>query len=209
MAMQAVITGSSSIAGKTFPRNATITAEATLAREITLPVAKVGQLTTRTDADTGTLTMNTGHGITTGQIIDIYWEEAGVRGNRRGVTVGTVSVDSVPFGAIGVEGSGDALPTNLTAVTVQVVDTETLDLVGNNTEAYAVYMSGPGTVVFLSSGGAELDYHVSLADGAWSFSWDNENGYTNPLAGDTVASIRITQRESTTARTARVCALYN
>ncbi len=205
MSMAARITGNASIAGKSFPRNANLTAEATLAREVTLPVAKMGQLTTRTDSNTGTLTMVTGHGITTGAKVDIYWVEAGVRGSRRGVTVGTVATDSVPIDL----GSGDNLPTNLTAVTVQVADPETFALVGDNCVAYAIYMEGPGTVVFLDGSNAELDFHVSLADGAWSFVWDNLNGFTSPLAGDTVASLRITQSESDTAHTARVCALYN
>lgn len=206
MSMAARLTSNMSIAGKSFPRSVNLTGEATIAREVTLGVAKTGSLTTRTDNTTGTLTMAGGHGITTAAKIDLYWTNADLtRGSRRGVVVGTVSTNSVPISG----GSGDNLPLANVAVTAQVVDSETFALVGDNTVAYGVYMEGPGTVVFLDGSNAELDYHRSTADGAWSFTWDNLNGLTSGLAGDTVATIRITQAESTTARTARVCALYN
>jgi hypothetical protein len=78
----------------------------------TLAAAKTGTLTTRTDNDTGTLTMTAGHGITTGQTLDVYW--AG--GQRRGMTVGTVATNSVPIDG----GAGDNLPANTTAITAMV-----------------------------------------------------------------------------------------
>jgi hypothetical protein len=65
-----------------------------------------GSLTTRTDADTGEITMSTQiapHGITTGEIVDVVWS----RGWRLGMTVGTVSGNSVPIDG----GEGDDLPT--------------------------------------------------------------------------------------------------
>jgi hypothetical protein len=79
--------------------------------EIAVPKGKTGTLTTRTDNETGTLTMSSGHGITTGQFIDLYW----ATGIRRGITVGTVSVNSVPIGADN-SGSGNNLPSASTAI---------------------------------------------------------------------------------------------
>lgn len=80
--------------------------------EATIPHGYTGQLTTRTDNETGTITMDAGHAITTGMIVDLYW--AG--GARYGVTVGTVASLSVPIGADN-SGTGDVLPTNLTEFT--------------------------------------------------------------------------------------------
>ena len=75
--------------------------------------ASPGELTLRTDDNTGTITMNdAGHGITTGAKVDVYWA-GGVQYN---VTVGTVSGASVPIDL----GSGDDLPSEDTAVVVSV-----------------------------------------------------------------------------------------
>lgn len=201
MSQSMTISQNVSIGGKSYPRNKTpLTGEALYAREVTLGAAKVGELTTRTDNDTGTLTMVTGHGITTGATIDIYW----VGGSRRGVTVGAVAGDSVPFDT----GAGDNLPALNTDVTVQVVDEEVCDLVGDNLVGLAIYMDNPGTVVLLDSGDAELFSFVTALtkDG---FVWDSANHYTNPIAGDTVASFRCTNSDSTKTGDVRVAAVYN
>lgn len=95
-----------------------------------LPLAKVGELTTRTDNETGTLTMDTGHGITTGARLDLYWADgdgAGTPGSRRGITVGTVSGNTVPIGADN-SGSGDNLPLVNTAITAMIPHNETVGL---------------------------------------------------------------------------------
>jgi len=67
-------------------------------------------LTTRTNATSGTITAPSGHGITTGATIDVYWMEVISTYNtariRRSVTVGTVSGTSIPFSG----GAGDDLP---------------------------------------------------------------------------------------------------
>ena len=80
---------------------ATRTNEGTGTKEVALPIAKAGTLTTRTEDDTGEATLGAGHGITTGAIVDIYWSG----GRRYGVTVGTVAGNVVPFGAPGGTGA--------------------------------------------------------------------------------------------------------
>src|SRR5678815_5092823 len=118
----AIIKNNLTVDGTTYSRNTTVTADGVVRMDKTganvLAAAKVGQLTTRTDNDTGTLTMVAGHGITTGARLDIFWEEAGVKGARYGVTVGTVATNSVPFDL----GAGDNLPTNLTACLLYTSD---------------------------------------------------------------------------------------
>ena len=113
--------------------------------EILSPVAaNQGDLTTRTDANTGTVTMDSGsHTIETGDTVNVYW--AG--GERKGMTVGTVSGTTVPIDG----GSGDDLP---------VADTE-------------VYVSPEGgqELAVLIGGGAAAQF-VAIVDDIDGATWD-------------------------------------
>ncbi len=108
-----------------------------------IPAAKTGTLTTRTDNDTGTLTMSSGHGITTGAKIDIYW----TGGRRYNVTVGTVSTNSVPFDL----GSGDNLPTNNTAVTVMVQQVYAISTGTKDGDLFSMRLAARGRIEFRQS----------------------------------------------------------
>ena len=75
-----VVDASAAAAGPVFPARSAIPFAATL------NPAKVGALTTRTDNTTGTLTMSAGHGLLTGNRLDLYWTNAdGSLGARRGI----------------------------------------------------------------------------------------------------------------------------
>lgn len=76
------------------------------------PRSIAGTLTTRTDNDTGTLTLSSGHGVMTGNTVDVFWNDHA--NSRLGMTVGTVSGTSVPIDG----GTGDNLPAAATAVQV-------------------------------------------------------------------------------------------
>ena len=166
--------------------------------EDTLTAAKAGTLTTRTDDNTGTLTMATGHGITTGQIVDIYWS-AGV---QRTVTVGTVSVDSVPFDL----GIGDVLPIATTAVTVCVHKSMSLAIDGDNADILAVAVSTVDTtlrtaanVQFLDVSSAviaEVDFITNVPQ-----VWDIEGGSANPFTGNPITNLKATQASVSTTET--------
>ncbi len=99
--------------GRNFSAQRTITTgpESAVA-DPTFGVAKIGQLTTRTDSNTGILTMAASHGITTAARLDVYWSG----GARYGMTVGTVSINTVPIDL----GGGDNLPDVNTAVTAMI-----------------------------------------------------------------------------------------
>lgn len=159
-----------------------------------LAVAKIGQLTTRTSATVGELTMASGHAITTGQRLDIYWEEAGVKGCRRGVTVGTVASLAVPFTL----GSGDNLPTNLTAVTAQVPAEEAFLVTGSNVQFIFAKATRRACIVFADASSAELHAIEAELDGTTGggYQWFTGNGVTNPLAGDAVAKVFISNGSS-------------
>ena len=169
-----------------------------IALEDTLNAAKAGTLTTRTDDNTGTLTMTTGHGITTGQIVDIYWSG----GVQRTVTVGTVSVDSVPFDL----SIGDVLPIATTAVTVCVHKSINLAIDGDNADIVAVILETndkslrtAGNVQFLDAASdviAEIDLVANVPQ-----VWDIEGGSANPFTGDPITNLKATQGNSTSTET--------
>ena len=153
-----------------------------------LPAAKSGSLTTRTDDNTGELTLESGHGVTTGQRIDVYWDG----GSRYGMTVGTVAALVVPVDG----GAGDVLPADETAITAMVPVTLTYDLAGDDAQAIIVKASDISTIVFRAAASDAAAVEILAAGGVYT--WRTGAG-DNPLAGDTVVSILMSHKATTTA----------
>lgn len=169
-----------------------------IALEDTLSAAKSGTLTTRTDNNTGTLTMASGHGITDGQIIDIYWSG----GVHRSATVGTVSGTSVPID----NGIGDNLPTANTAITAVVQKSINLAIDGDNAKIVAMVLETvdkslrtAGNVQFRDSSNAviaEIDLVANVPQ-----VWDIEGGSSNPFTGNPITNLKASQANTTTTET--------
>ena len=160
----------------------------------TLAAAKTGTLTTRTDANTGTLTMAASHGITDGQIIDIYW----TGGVQYGVTVGTVATNSVPIDL----GIGNDLPIATTAITAVVQKSINLAIDGDNTNIIAVILETvdknlrtAGHVQFRDSSNAEIAELDLVANVAQV--WDITGGSANPFTGNPITNLKASQGNST------------
>jgi hypothetical protein len=166
--------------------------------EDTLSAAKTGTLSTRTDNNTGTLTMDSGHGITDGQIIDIYWST----GVQRTVTVGTVSVNSVPFDL----GIGDNLPIATTAITAVVQKAMNLLVDGDNTKIIAVVLETVDKTirtlanVQFKDADADVIAEIDLVANVPQV-WDIEGGSTNPFTGDVITNLKASQANSTSTET--------
>lgn len=170
-----------------------------------VPAAKSGSLTTRTDANTGTLTMSGGHGITTGAVIDLYWSG----GSRYNVVVGTVATNSVPID----NGSGDDLPAAATAITAMVQHAENLTLAGDDMVGFTVHSPVFGHIHFYASDGTTLHHSRPLvasaaAGGGYSWTWFAGSGVTNPVAGDAVGKLKFSHGTAT-AQTMRAVAFYS
>lgn len=181
--------------------------DAVAAFQVSLAAAKTGTLTTRTDDNTGTLTMSGGHGIADGDRLDVYW----ATGSRRGMTVGTVATNSVPVDG----GSGDNLPTQGTAVTAMVATSEAVAAVGNNVVAAGVRVDGRvtvptvATVVFAQSDNTEVKaYTVTASATNDSAGWATTSGATNPFAGVTVGKVFVSHGDATGAVVIRGYLLY-
>lgn len=179
------------IAGIQIQATATRSEAGLIGQDVNLPAGLAGTLTTRTSNTEGVLTVASGHGVSGGDKIDIYWEG----GLRYGATVDSVTSTTITFGTAGA-GAGDNLPAADTALVVaeQVTIDEAFD--GDDLQmivAAATFTAGGSNarahVAFLDAGGDVL-FAVELADGE-GWDWTADTGVANPLTGDPVASIKV------------------
>lgn len=182
------------------------TSSASIGLVESLPAAKNGTLTTRTDNTVGTLTMAASHGITTAAVIDLYW--AG--GVRYGVVVGTVATNSVPISL----GAGDNLPTQDTVITAVLPLTANVLIDGDNTKLIAVELKTvdnslrtAGHVSFRDAAAdliAELDLVTNVPR-----IYDIEGGDANPFTGDVITYIEASNGNSTSAASLSILGVYD
>lgn len=170
--------------------NSLITADTPNPLNVDLPAAKAGALTTRTDANTGIITLASGHGITTSHIVDLY-DTAGTTRIRKNMTV--TAADDTTITVDG--GSGTDLPVVSTPLNVgrqipflPTILPDTIQLLG-------IQLKLPGAVtvgrvcfkddsdVIAGSGAGDIDL---VANAGQIF--NVAGGAANPLAGDPVES---------------------
>lgn len=191
--------------GLSMSRQKTLTGDSLLNCSKSLSAAKTGTLTTRTDANTGTITAQSSHGITTGDKVCIFWDG----GLRYDVTVGTVSGNSVPIDL----GGGDNLPVATTTLTIMVQNAETNGWTfdGDDVVGFACGASVPFVVLFKEGSTVTAAYYSADSDGDAHF-YDSEETSTvaaNPLAGAAIDSIAFAHGSSAAAKTVSVLALLN
>lgn len=192
--------------GKQFNYAKTITADNALVSDpASIAAAKTGTLTTRTSDTAGTLTMDSGHGFTDGQVIDIYWAD----GQCTEATIGTVATNSVPFTGA----TGDVLPLADTAITAMVQRSEPFSAVDGDIQALCVAASGgvACSVTFYASGGSAVGavrVRPAVSGASLDYVWDVNNGANVPVSND-VASIGMTHADSASARQVTCLALVN
>jgi len=175
-----------------------------------LPAAKTGTLTTRTDNTDGTLTMAASHGITTADVINLHWTVGGVAGVRYGVVVGTVATNEVPISG----GAGDNLPAEASAITATLRTTANVLIDGDNTKLIAVELKTTDTSLRTAG-------HVSFRDAANDLIteldlvtnvprvYDLEGGDSNPFTGDVITYIQASNANSTVAANLQIQSVYD
>jgi hypothetical protein len=140
-----------------------------------------GTLTTRTDDDTGEVTLSPSHGVMTGHTLDVHWDDMGTPRSRTGMTAGTVATNVVPIDG----GTGDNLPAATTDVNV-VNQSATLDfplwkIVAM--EGFAAWLKG--TIDF--DDGEEI-FQIQTSSVKQDHGWDHvipvSTGGIVPLADD-------------------------
>jgi hypothetical protein len=188
-------------AGGTISQSIPRTADAAGAREVSLPIGYAGTLSTRTDNNTGTVTLASGHAITTGANVDIYWSG----GVQYDVTVGTVSVNSMPFDL----GIGDNLPIATTAVVVSVRTQINLDIDGDALSLLAIMQRYASNLITSDShinfedASSDLIAELDL-DANGPLVYDIAGGATNPFTGDPITKAFASNGSTTDVATLQI-----
>jgi hypothetical protein len=193
MAINSVIRVSATVAGISVGASITKSEEAGFQLIENVPAANPGTLTTRTDDDTGVITKTLAtHNITTGEIVDVYWSG----GARYGMTAGTIATSAAVIPIDG--GAGDNLPLGTTpAVTVAhrtVYDSSSFTGTDAQMLAAACDDSQRAHIRLMSSTSESLSIKIAAGE---AFLWWANNGFANPITGDTIDSIEITQEAAT------------
>lgn len=173
------------------------TATGQISHEVTLNAAKTGTLTTRTDNTSGVATLEAGHGIAGGNVVDLYW----TGGRRYNVNVTAVATNDITFSG----GTGDNLPTQGSALTMTKQQTIDTDFVGNLLVTIGALCLARAHLSFYE--GATLRLSVDLTANELWF-WVNGSTAANPLAAASVTHI-VASQAGTTAAVLKVGALYN
>ncbi|HYH63664.1 MAG TPA: hypothetical protein VD866_03105 [Urbifossiella sp.] len=198
----ATVTVNATALGRSFTTDWTVTGDSPAGSSPNVTPAAAGTLTTRTDNDTGSVTMSAGgHGITTAAEVDVYWSG----GARRDMTVGTVSGTTVPIDG----GLGDNLPAATTALTLKVPQTEgELDVTGANVTFIALKATTyRGTIVLREADGTEILAKVIPA--GESYVWSADSGETNPVTGVSIAKATFSHEDASNTQEMPWVLLYN
>ena len=173
--------------------------------EITLPAGKAGTLSTRTDNDTGVATVASGHGITTSDLVDVYWSG----GMRYGMSVTATTSTTISVDA----GAGDNFPVAATAIVVTkqvsvntAIDGDSIQVIG----ILAEYATNPSPAVmshvhFQSSAPATIA-EIDLTSNVPQV-WDIAGGATNPFTGNPIVVCKASNGSGTDAATLKIVSL--
>lgn len=191
--------------GGSISRSTPRTADGGGAIEVAVPVGQAGTLTTRSDDDTGIVTAGSGsHGISSSDVIDLFW----VGGARFGITVGTVSGTSIPIGGDD-SGTGDVLPASSTAVVVSprvafnaAIDGDALAAIAIQQVFLSTSETAESRVTLLDSGDSEIEGITLAANTPRLF--DITGGDTNVFTGNPITDGFISNGSTTNAATLKI-----
>lgn len=192
-----------SCGGVTISASIVETADHPQSYEVPLPAAKAGTLSTRTDNTSGVLTVASGHGITTSNKVDIYWNG----GMRYGCTVSATASTTITFAS----GSGDNLPTQGDAITVAPQVTVNTQIDGDAIKILAIDLStaelsgGKGHVDMQDSGNSTIE-EIDLV-GNTPQVYHIAGGATNVFSGNPIVVTLASNGSATLAATLKIVSL--
>lgn len=166
----------------------------------TLPIAQSAVLTTRTNDTSGSLTMaDSGHGVTTGSRVDLYWTHTdGSLKQAYGAVVGTVAGTTVPIASVA---GGDVLPAATTTIYVGITVNVPFDFDAANMTAITVTAGLSRGFAILHDGTYDLPIPTASPAGYLgandSFYWHDELGTTNPLDGEAPTTLYLSHGDIT------------
>ncbi|HUW99870.1 MAG TPA: hypothetical protein VMY35_02745 [Phycisphaerae bacterium] len=201
MSITATIGSSYSVGGIAFTSTVTRSAAGQIGQVISLPAGAAGAVSAA-----GVDGLADGHGFEASGVINVHWDDPadGTRKCRRGLTVDVANANDIEFDETPA-GEGDALPAEDTPVVVSGQTTLDVDFDGDKARVMAVKSGGEAVVDFRDEA-ASLAAVNLVAGEAWS--WVADQGVSNPLTGDPVDSI-VLSNASTTATTVNIGVLYD
>lgn len=177
--------------GKSSTSRSVVTGDGNVGKEISVAPAKTGSLSTRTDNDTGVLTMANGHGFVTSDKVDVYWSG----GRRLGMTA-TVSGNAVTVDG----GSGANLPVLTTAVTAMKPVEEPVVFSGDNVLGIEMSSDAAGTISIVDDEAAvavSKQIGGETASSERAYVWMPSRDPVNPLSGVTTSLFRFSHGSAT------------
>lgn len=174
------------VGGRSFNGSIARSGTGRASEETTLAAGVPGTLTTRTDNDTGVVTVAS-HSITTANKVGVFW--AG--GSRRGMTVTATTGTTITIDV----GSGTNLPIATTVVVICAETVLDINFAGDTTYQAIVQAQTRATFSFQQSGGTEV---IAVEVGGageqnefWEWHSSVTGGTANPFAGVSVGKIAI------------------
>lgn len=183
--------------GTTYEFSEAISGSAIERARPSVPAAKAGTLTTRTDDDTGTFTMASGHGFSTADLISVFWT-----GGKRHAMTATVTGDSVVLDG----GTGTVLPSAATAITAMKPTEVAFSVTGSAVLLLVGSCEVPGYIRIMDNAGTPAQAALLTVTTADSYVWSSTNGVTNPLNAIVTTVARFTHG-STSAQTMTLLAI--
>lgn len=154
-----------------------------------VPAGQAGTLTTRTDNDTGVITLDDAAvpTVTTSDTVCVFWDG----GYRYGCTVTAVGATTVTVDV----GTGTNLPVLTTAVVVAKEVTVDTDLDGDLVKVFTVSLPGGGDLHFriLDATGTATTVLVNRLDAGEVVAWNDSSIFTNPFAAADINSVVVAQ----------------
>lgn len=176
----AAATLSATMGGVSFSGAITRSGETPQALSVVLPAAKAGSLTTRTDNDTGVVTLSTGHSITTGMVVDVYWVDSSGDDQCRYNMDATVATNAVTVDG----GAGANLPTATTAVTLCQRQIAVFAFTASIVQALLASSTRKASIRCMATSSVV----VAILNAAGEFyDWFYGRGVTTPLGSDVTA----------------------
>lgn len=173
--------------------------------EKSVVASQAGTLTVRTNNTDGsiTATIGSGHGISTADRVDLWWDVGGVRSRRRGVTVGTVAGAVIPITG----GSGDNLPSASAAINVAKCTSFAFVVSSDLITGFAFQHNKGGQVTLLAT--ATEKYTIALDAGAMD-SWPRGDNRISPITATSSLTIgHVSNEDLVNVATFLAVALFN
>lgn len=156
--------------------------------EVELAAGIAGELTTRTSDTAGVFTVGSGHGVTTSNKISVFWDG----GACYNCTVSATGATSITINAA----TGDVLPAAETDVIIGVEATHLFSLDGDTLKVLAVSCPNRSIIQIKETTSVELAYVMAAGEGRL---WISEHDVTNPIVGDAIDNIVVSNGQTTAA----------